>query len=72
MDSVFAVWHVVRFEGKRLCGLYHKEEDAIRKAGYEMELYPHKDWQRDKYTDYPCWEVEYGDEEIQIHKEEVQ
>jgi len=70
MDSVFAVWHLFP-EGKHLCGLYHKEEDAIRKAGYEMELYPHKDWQRDKYTDYPCWVVEYGDEEIQIHKEDV-
>ena len=54
MDKVYCLHREVRFEGKRLLGLFKDQQDAIRYAkAYIEESY--KDWEFDNHADYPCW-----------------
>ena len=69
MDKVYAVWYDVRYEGKRLLGLYKDQQDAISFAkAWTKES--HKDWEVDNHADYPCWHDGW-DEDIYIMDELV-
>lgn len=69
MDKVYAVWSDVRYEGKRLLGLYKDQQDAIRYAkAYTEESY--KEWEVDTHADYPCWHDGW-DEDIYVMDELV-
>ena len=69
MDKVYCVWDEVRYEGKRLLGLFKDQQDAIRYVkAYIEESY--KDWEVVEGADWPWWHDGW-DEDIFIMDELV-
>jgi len=54
MDKVYCVWDEVRYEGKRLIGLFKDQQDAISYVKTYLEE-SYKDWEVDIHADYPLW-----------------